>query len=91
MARGPLAVGGGNKVAAAGGPVMVAAAAASGDGGGRVVHGQRRPELRGWVDSVFGEEWGRIKRMSLPPQRSVRTAAAGPGGRNNARRIFSRK
>lgn len=43
-------------------------------GGGRGVAVERRPELKGWIDTVFGEDWGRIKRMSLPPTQPARAS-----------------
>ena len=46
--------------------------------------GVARPELRGWIDDVFGQEWNRIKKMKMPSSRSG-AAVTKPGMRNKNR------
>ena len=46
--------------------------------------GVARPELRGWIDEVLGQEWNRIRKMKMPSNRSG-AAVTKPGMRNKNR------
>jgi hypothetical protein len=45
--------------------------------------GEPRPEIRGWVEELYGCEWNRIKKLCMPPTRSA--AGASRGGSKSGR------